>query len=145
MNPKLKVFLLRWANNTVAVLVAASLIHGIRYDSLTVLVVAALSLGILNTFVKGILILFSLPLVIFSAGIFIFFINAFLLCCVGYVVPGFHVDTFWAAFWGGLIISFVSGVLNLLVGASRGQFRVQRGAPPGGDGKDGGDGPVIDV
>lgn len=144
MNPKLRVFLLRWANNAVAVLVAANIIHGIHYDNLGGLVGAAFLLGILNMFVKNILIFFSALLVIFTLGIFIFFINAFLLYSVGYVMPGFHVDTFWAAFWGGLIISFVSGLLNLMVGAGRGWIRVQRGAPPGGR-NDGGDGPVIDV
>lgn len=148
MPPKLKLFLLRWANYTVAVLVAASIVPGIHFNGLLTLAVAAFVLGILNTFVKRILIFLSLPLVIFTLGLFILVINAFILYTVGYVMTSFrasfHVDSFMAAFWGGLIISFISMVLNVLTGTGKVRMQVRRAASPPAN-RDGGDGPVIDV
>jgi putative membrane protein len=142
VNPKLKTFLLRWANNTVGVMVAASLVPGIRYDNLLGLVTAAFLLGILNTFIRWALILLTLPLVVVTLGLFILVINAALLYCVGYVMKSFHVDSFGAAIWGGLIIGIVSFVLNLMTGAG-GWMRVRQTAPPTNRRDD--DGPVIDV
>jgi putative membrane protein len=144
MSPKLKLFLLRWANYTVAVLVAANVIRGIHYDNLPGLVAAAFLLGVLNTFVRRWLILLSLPLVILTLGLFMLVINAVLLYAVGYVMTSFHVDSFTAAFWGGLIISLVSIVLNFLTGTGNLRMQVRRAAPPPADRNDGG-GPVIDV
>jgi putative membrane protein len=148
MNPKLKTFLLRWANNTVAVLIAASIVPGIHCSGFLTLVAAAFVLGILNIYVRRLLIFFSLPLVVVSLGLFILVINAFLLYSVGYLMTSFqtsfHVDSFWAAFWGGLIISIVSLVLNLLVGTSAARVEFRRDGQPPSDRNDG-DGPVIDV
>jgi hypothetical protein len=69
-----------------------------------------------------------------------------LLYWVGHLVKDFHVETFGAAFWGGLVISFVSLVLNSLTGAGNAQVRVRRGPPPPDRRNDPpGGGPVIDV
>lgn len=143
MSPKLKQFLLRWLNCTVAVLVAASIVPGIRYDNFLGLVVAAFLLGILNMFVRRVLILLSLPLVVVTLGFFILVINALLLYAVGYVMTTFHVNSFGAAFWGGLIISLISLVLNVLTGTSGGRVQFKRVTPQ--PKRDDGDGPVIDV
>jgi putative membrane protein len=143
VSPKLKQFLLRWLNCTVAVLVAASIVPGIRYDNFLGLVVAAFLLGILNMFVRRVLILLSLPLVVVTLGFFILVINAFLLYAVGYVMTSFHVNSFGAAFWGGLIISLISLVLNVLTGTSGGRVQLKRVTPQ--PKRDDGDGPVIDV
>lgn len=127
-------------------LVAASVVKGIRYDSVPGLFVASLLLGILNASLRPVLLLLSLPLLIFSMGIFVLVINAGLLYLVGQLVKTFHVDGFWPAFWGALIISVISMFANALFGLN--PKRVQ--APPGsrppppprpGDGQ----GPVIDV
>ncbi|HET7623772.1 MAG TPA: phage holin family protein [Verrucomicrobiae bacterium] len=146
MSPKLKKFLQSWIINTAAVLVAVSILPGIRYDTPLDLFVASLLLGILNAFVRPILLLVALPLLIFTLGTFIFVINALLLYFVGAILQGFHVDSFWWAFGGALIISIVSLVLNSLTGrgATRVEFHRNRRPPPPSD-KPGGDGPVIDV
>ena len=77
-------FVFRWAITTVAVLVAASVISGIRYDSVGSLIGAALLLGILNAFLRPILLFLSLPLLLASLGLFILVINGYfpasLLC-----------------------------------------------------------------
>ncbi len=143
MPPRLKRFIQSWIINTFAVLVAVLILPGIKYDRIIDLFAASLLLGVLNAFVRPILFLVALPLVIFSLGLFWFVINALMLYCVGWLLPGFHVQSFWWAFGGALIISLVSFPLNLATGTSRTkiQFHHHR-RPPG---SDSGNGPVIDV
>src|SRR5580692_9801448 len=105
---KLVRFLQSWIINTVAVLVAAAILHKhITYnDKLVNLLVASLILGILNAFVRPILMFIALPLLIFTLGLFTFFINGLLLYFVGYLLrPNFSVDTFGYAMLGAAIIS----------------------------------------
>lgn len=143
MSPKLRKFLLQWLNNTVAVFVATWVIKGIHYDTVTALIVATFLLGILNTFLRPLLQVLSLPLMILTLGLFTLVINACLLYFVGYLVNGFHVDSFWSAFWGGLVISLISMALNALIGTGNTRIQIRRGTHPP-DRFDGG-GPVIDV
>jgi putative membrane protein len=145
MNPKTRAFLQRWLVNTLGVLVAANIVDGIRYDTTVGLVVASLLLGILNAFVRPVMILLALPLLIFTLGLFMLVINALLLYFVGGVLKPFHVDSFGAALWGGLVISLVSMVVNWFLGGSETRIQVTRGGrrPPPGPGD--GPGPVIDV
>jgi putative membrane protein len=142
------VFLQRWVINTLAMLVAARLVPGIDYNpnDLTSLFVASLLFGILVTFLRPLLFLLTLPLVVVTLGLFVLIINAGLLYLVGWLVKdGFTVAGFWPAFWGALVISIVSLILNTLTGTGESRVRVRRSAasqkPPGGDGG----GPVIDV
>jgi putative membrane protein len=144
MKPAFREFLQRWLINTLAVLVAAHVVPGIHYTTATGLLVATLLLGVLNTFLRPILMLLSLPLLIFTLGLFMLVINALLLYFVGWLVKSFHVADFWAAFWGALVISLVALFLNSLTGtgSARVEIRRERRRPP----RDGdGGGPVIDV
>jgi putative membrane protein len=140
-------FLQSWIINTAAVLVAAAILHNhITYENkLENLLIASLLLGILNAFVRPILMLIALPLLIFTLGLFTLVINALLLYYVSYLLgPMFHVDSFHYAFLGALIISVISIALNVLTGNAR--VSVQRRPPPGPPkNPGGGDGPVIDV
>jgi putative membrane protein len=141
-----KKFIKSWAINTLAVLVAVYMVPGIRFkdDSLWTPFVTSLVLGILNAFIRPILMLLALPLLIFTLGLFKLVINALLLYFVSLLLGNyFAVDSFGAAFLGALIISIVSMLLNLITGSSRARVRFQhRRRPP--DSEDGG-GPVIDV
>jgi putative membrane protein len=114
-----KDFFIRWINTTVAVLVAAHVIRGIGYDGVGDLVVASLLLGVLNAIARPILLLLSLPLLLLTLGLFLLVINAGLLYLVGYLVDGFHVAGFWAAFFGALVISIMSMILNALTGTGK--------------------------
>jgi len=143
MPTKLKEFLQRWLITTVAVLVATHVVKGIHYDDWQGLIVATLVLGLLNAFLRPLLMFLSLPLVVLTLGFFIFVINALLLYLVGQM-KHFHVDTFGAAFWGGLVISIVSLILNSLTGTGNARVTVRRGKRPP-DKPDTGSGPVIDV
>jgi putative membrane protein len=144
----MKTFLQRWLVNTVAVLVAANVIRGIEYETMAALLVASLLLGVLNALLRPLLLLVSLPLVVLTLGLFMLVINALLLMLVGQLVIAFHVAGFWAAFFGGVVISLVSLVLNALAGT--GEHRMEwrdrpRDPPPPRGGGSGGSGPVIDV
>jgi putative membrane protein len=143
MSPNLKVFLYRWLINTLAVFVAAYIVPGIRFDAFANLVVAAFLLGVLNAFLRPLLVLLALPLVIVTFGLFFFIINGLLLYLVGQIVKGFHVDSFWAAFFGALIITFVTLLLNSLTGTGGARLKINRGPPP--PRRDDDSGPVIDV
>ncbi|MDR3377937.1 MAG: phage holin family protein [Verrucomicrobiae bacterium] len=149
---KLFRFIGSWAINTVAVLVAVVILHNhISYDNkLGNLLVASLLLGILNAFVRPILMFIALPLLIFTLGLFTLVINGLILSLVGYLMkPYFQVDTFGYAFLGALIISLTSAALNVLTGGARISFQRRNPPsppnPPKDSGSGGGDGPVIDV
>jgi len=144
MSEKLKQFIQRWVINTLAVLVATHIVKGIHYDTISGLIVATLLLGILNTVVRPILMLISLPLLILTLGLFTLVINAVLLYLVGQT-KFFHVDSFWAAFWGALVISIISLILNTMTGTGESRVVVRKPKEPEKKGPGGGDGPVIDV
>ena len=116
MSERFSNFLQRWLITTLGVLVAALLVRGIRYDAATALFLASLSLGLLNTFIRPILVFFTLPFVLLTLGLGLWVINALLLLFVGSVVKGFHVTNFWSALIGALIISMTSFAANILLG-----------------------------
>lgn len=117
-------FVFRWIATTVAVMVAASIIHGIRYDTITSLIGAALLLGILNAFVRPILLILSAPLILLTLGFFILIINALMLRFVPGIVSGFQVDSFGSAFWGAIVVSIVSWILSAFFRGSDGRVHV---------------------
>jgi len=145
MPKSLKEFLQRWLIGTVAVLIATYIVPGIGYQRWLDLLVATFILGILNTFVRPLLLLLSLPFLIFTLGLFTLVINALLLYFVGSLLkPRFTVDSFSAAFWGALVITIITLVLNSLTGTGSTRIKIERGKPPPRDHDEGG-GPVIDV
>ena len=117
-------FVIRWLVTTIAVLVAAHLIPGIGYDGWGALLGASLLLGIINAFVRPILLLLSLPFIIITMGLFIFVVNALLLLLVSQIVPAFQVAGFWSAFFGAIVISFVSWILSSFFRGSDGKIHV---------------------
>ncbi len=118
-------FLFRWVITTVAVMVAAWLLQpGIRYDSSTALIFAALLLGILNAFLRPVLLILSAPLILLTLGLFIFIVNGFMLWIVPGIVAGFHVDGFGSAVLGALVISIVSWLLSAFFRGSDGRVHV---------------------
>jgi putative membrane protein len=117
----MRFFIFRWAITTVAVMVAASFISGIRYDSAGSLIGAALLLGILNAFLRPVLLLLAAPLIILTLGLFIFVVNGLMLLLVHQFVHGFHVDSFGSAFWGAILVSLVSWILSAFFRGSDGR------------------------
>jgi putative membrane protein len=147
MPDKLKAFIQRWVISTLAVLVATFVLRGrIEYGNWVDLLVATLVLGLLNTFLRPLLLWLSLPLLVFTLGLFTIVINAVLLLLVSAIMGSKHfsVDGFWSAFWGALVISVVSLLLNSFTGSGSARVSVRRGKPPEAQDDDKG-GPVIDV
>jgi putative membrane protein len=139
-----KSFVQRWFVTTLGVLLASGIVSGVRTDAVLSLLAASLLLGILNAFLRPILLILALPLLLVTLGLFTFVINALLLYLVGNVVKGFHVDGFGAAFKASLVISFVSLIANSLLGTGEVNPQTTRrrtDLPPSDDGG----GPVIDV
>lgn len=146
MQPGAKKFIQRWLVTTLAVLVAVYVLPGLHFtdNNLWTPFVTSLILGILNAFIRPIMMFMALPLLIFTLGLFTLVINALLLYFVGWLLPSFEVNSFGWAFLGSLIISVVSVALNILTGSSNARVNVRRRRdPPPSD--RGGSGPVIDV
>jgi putative membrane protein len=117
-------FVFRWIITTVAVMIVPVFISGIRYDTWPSLIGAALLLGILNAFVRPVLLILSAPLILLTLGFFILIINALMLRLVPSMVIGFHVDSFGSAFWGALLISIISWILSAFFRGSDGRVHV---------------------
>jgi putative membrane protein len=89
-----------------------TLITPISFDAPKDLALAALVLIVVNTIIKPILILFTLPLVLLSLGLFLLIINAVILYAVPHFVPGFHVPSFLSAFFGSVLLSLITGFFS---------------------------------
>src|SRR6059036_2570210 len=98
-------FVFRWAVTTFAVFVAAP-IAGLSYSSVGCLLGASLLLGIVNAFIRPVLLILSAPLILLSLGFFILVVNGLMLLFVGQILPCFRVPGFWNAFFGAIIVSF---------------------------------------
>ena len=116
-------FIFRWLVTAFAVFVAA-LIVGIDYSGIGCLLGAALLLGIINAFIRPILLFLSFPLILVTLGLFILIINALMLKFVSEIVPCFRVHGFGSAFFGAMIISFVSWLLSAFFRGSDGRVHV---------------------
>ena len=108
----LRQMIIRWVMNSMAIAAAAYLISGISYDSIGDLLIAAALFGVLNTFLKPLLLLLTLPINILSLGLFTFVVNAIMLGLTGAFLSGFYVTGFWSALAGAIVISIVSVILN---------------------------------
>ena len=106
--------LISWLVLTLAILLAAYLVPGIRVRSFGSAFVAAVILSFLNLLLKPIAMFLSFPLIIITLGLFIFIINALVLWLAAAVAPGFEIKNFWSALLGALVISIVSW-LRLLI------------------------------
>ena len=111
----MKGLIIRFAITWVAIFLAAYTIPGIELDTFGAGVAAAVILALLNAVIRPILYLFSLPLIVLTLGLFMVVINAALLQIASVFVKGFHVAGFWASFWGAVVISLASTILNLWV------------------------------
>ncbi len=135
---------LHWLFLAMGVMLAARLVPGIDCEDGMTLVVVVAILSLFNAFLKPVLVIFTLPLVVLSAGLGLWLINAFLLWGAGRLVKGFHVEGLWAALWGALIISVTNMAFTTLfrakkAAARRGPTEPPRPTPPPGKGD------VIDV
>ncbi len=106
-------FLIKWLVNVPSLLIVVKLVPGIQVDNWQVAVLASLMLGLVNAFLRPLLLMLTLFLNILSFGLFTLVINGFLFFMVSKVVPGFKVINFWSAFWGALFFSLISFILSI--------------------------------
>ncbi len=107
--------LLKWLINALALYITSFLVKGIQVSGTWALLLAAALLGILNAFIRPILIILTLPITILTLGLFTLIINGLMLWLVSFLIKGFVIQGFWAAFWGALLISIVSGIINWMI------------------------------
>ena len=106
----------RWIVSAVALYLTSLIVGGIRVDGVPSLLLAAAMIGIINAVVRPIVHLLTLPLTVVTFGLFALVVNATMLALASWLVPGFHVDGFWAALWGWLLLSFFTFCINVLIG-----------------------------
>jgi putative membrane protein len=105
--------IIHWLISALAILVAAYLLPGVHVDGLLAAFVLAVVLGAINTILRPILVFLTLPLTVVSLGLFVLFINGFLVILATYIVPGFSVVNYWWAFLFGIVLAIVSYVLEI--------------------------------
>jgi len=104
--------LTEWIIKTLLLLVTAYLVPGFKIDSYATAFVVALVLGILNMFVKPVLVFFTLPATILTLGLFLFVINALLLMLAASIIQGFQIESFGTAIIASIVITILSTLLN---------------------------------
>ena len=92
-------------------------VSGIVIDSPETLVLAGLLLGVVNAIVRPIAVILTLPFTLLTLGLFLLVVNAAMLGLVALVLPGFHLNSFWAAVWASLIVSLTGWIGSMLIGS----------------------------
>lgn len=100
--------------NTLAVIIAAYFLPGVHVTSFLTAVFVAIVLGIINTLMKPVLVLLTLPITVLTLGIFYFILNALLILLTAMIVKGFTVENFWWALLFSIVLSIVNSVLSAI-------------------------------
>jgi putative membrane protein len=123
---RLLIFLVKLGINALALLLAAQIFHKIWFDNRQATLIAALVLALVNIYLRPLVVILTLPINILTLGLFTLVINGMMLELVSWIIPAFHVEGFWTAVGGALVISIVSCLLNLFLRPDRVQVRVYR-------------------
>jgi putative membrane protein len=121
--------LAKWLVNSLALFAAAYMVKGVViYDFWSGMAAAAL-LGIVNAFIRPVVILLTLPITLLTLGLFTLVVNAMMLKLVSWAIEGFSVTGFWTAVWGALVISVVSWLINTIFDSTWHISFIKRGGP----------------
>lgn len=114
MKHPLTKFLIRWLVCSLGLWIAAGFLSGsISYDSVSAIIIAGLLLAVLNIIIKPILIIFTLPAIMLTLGLFMIVINGLMVWLASALYSSLHITSFWAAIFAGIVI----GLVNYLVTA----------------------------
>jgi len=102
----------------VAVFIVARILPGITVDDYLSALMVAIALAFLNTIVKPVLTILTIPITIVTLGLFLLAINALIIIFAGKLVNGFHVNSFFSALLFSLVLSLCTGILNMLFGVN---------------------------
>ena len=97
--------------SSIAVIIASYLLPGVYVDEFITAIIIAVLLSLLNVTVKPLLIVLTIPLTVFTLGLFLLVINAIIILIASSVVPGFVVDNFWWALLFSLVLSLINALL----------------------------------
>ena len=119
--------LVLWLINSLALLTVAYVLPGIDVADFTTAMIAAVVLGLVNAFIRPVLILLTLPVTLLTLGLFIFVINGLLFWMVGSWLQGFAVAGFWSGFFGAIVYSIISWALSsVLLGENRVRVEIRK-------------------
>lgn len=107
--------LINWIINAASLLAVPYLMDSVQLGSVWSAFIAAAILGLVNTLIRPILLVLTLPVTFVSLGLFVFVINGLLFWLVAQLVKGFYVAGFWSAVCGALLYSIISWALNTLI------------------------------
>lgn len=107
--------LVKWLLSAVALLIVAYLYSGVQVSSFGSAMIAALVIGLLNTVLRPVLVVLTLPVTILTVGLFLFVVNGLMFWAASGILSGFHVAGFWAAMLGALIYSLLGLAIESLV------------------------------
>jgi putative membrane protein len=121
--PRLKELALSWTANAIILVVVAAVLGDVQVDTAWDLIVAAALFGVLNTIVKPIIKLLTLPFAILTLGLAWFFVAAFMLLITDWLVDGFEIEGFGTLILATILVWIVNLVLDYLPGPWRGTRR----------------------
>jgi putative membrane protein len=125
--PPLARLIVLWLINSLALLTVAYVLPGIDVADFTTAMIAAVVLGLVNAFIRPVLILLTLPVTLLTLGLFIFVINGLLFWMVGSWLEGFTVAGFWSGFFGAIVYSIISWALSsVLLGEKRIRVEIRK-------------------
>jgi putative membrane protein len=107
--------LLHWVISALAVWITSRLVPGFYVDGAAAALIAAVVIGLVNATIGLVLKIITFPITILTLGVFWIIINAVMLELASAVVPGFHIRSFGAAFWGAIVLALVNMLLKWLV------------------------------
>ena len=110
----MKNLLLKFIVTSVAILAVAKLLPGIEVNSLFALTMTVVILGILNAFLRPIMVIITLPITVVTLGLFLFIINGIILYLVSLFIDGFEISSLFTAIVASILITIVSGIINWL-------------------------------
>ncbi|HEX6914919.1 MAG TPA: phage holin family protein [Chitinophagaceae bacterium] len=112
-------FFIRTVTTSLAVLVAAWLLPGVEINNTLTALIVALALGLLNTFVKPLLVLLTIPITVLTLGLFLLVINVFIVLFVDELVSGFTINSWLTALFFSLIVSFTASLIEGIIGVPK--------------------------
>lgn len=105
-------FLIKLFLNAVAIFFLATVLNGVQVDGYTTAIIVAIVLGLLNTLVKPVLVLLTIPITILTLGLFLLIINAIIILLTDALISGFSVNSVWTAIIFSLLLSVLQWVLH---------------------------------
>ena len=115
--------LLRMLITALGIWLASAVVPGVGAASTGALLWAAIALGLINAFIRPLLVVLTFPLTVLSLGLFLLLLNAAMLNLAGWFVDGFEVQGFWSSIFGAIVVSLISGLCSNFIG-TKGRYEV---------------------